>query len=245
MVDSINVAFGVHAINFWDDLVSTDGLFSLRDDVRDPASQYHLNNTGHRYVFNRVVAKSIFTVDIALPLHLTAFRAQRVANGIQLSWHTEQEEAHTLFDIQRSSDGTSFQSIATQNAHASGSAADYSWTDARPLEGKNLYRLKITEPGRVSYSKVLAVSQPAGLAIDQVYLHAGGLHLELYSHKQQAAICSILDMKGLVVFKKSIPLSARNNSMDLIVNNLAAGAYLLQIVTDEGSSETRRFTNLK
>jgi lysophospholipase L1-like esterase len=242
LVDSINNAFGLHAINFWDDLVSTDGLYSLRDDVRDPASDYHLNNKGHRLVYERVVAKSIFSIDAALPLALTHFTARLAGNNIQLLWHTDAEDAATSFRIQYSTDGNRFETLATQTGRGSG---DYNWTDPATRTGKNFYRLQIVSPNKSSFSKILAVNGVPPLSISQIYLRASQLHAEVYSARPQAASCSIVDMNGVVVMRRSEQLSTSINTIELALDRLPAGAYLLRIVAGDILAETRRFTLLK
>ena len=47
MKDSIINQFGFFAVNFWDDLVTSDGLNMLRDDRRDPLRAIHPNDLGH------------------------------------------------------------------------------------------------------------------------------------------------------------------------------------------------------
>lgn len=241
LVDSITNTFGLHSINFWDDLVSTDGLYSLRDDVRDPASDYHINNKGHRLVYERVIARSIFTVDVALPLSLTDFGARREGNGIRVSWHTDTEDAGTTFTVQHSDDGYRFDNVAAVNGRGRG---DYSYTDATVRTGKSFYRLQITAANRSSYSKIVAVNGAPPLSIGPVYLHASELRAEVYSARPQTAICSIVDMNGAVVLKRSEALVTASNTVSLSLDQLPAGAYFLRISIND-ASDTRRFTLVK
>ncbi|MDN3654146.1 SGNH/GDSL hydrolase family protein [Ferruginibacter paludis] len=60
MKDSILGEFGNFAINFWDDLVTGDGLNMLREDRRSPGGLVHPNDTGHNYLFKRVKDSNIF-----------------------------------------------------------------------------------------------------------------------------------------------------------------------------------------
>ena len=70
LVDSITNNFGVFSINFWDDLVVPGGSNLLKDEVRNLGGSdqlYHLNNTGHRYIFDRVKNKNIFLITAPAP----------------------------------------------------------------------------------------------------------------------------------------------------------------------------------
>ena len=241
LVDSITNAFGLHSINVWDDLVSTDGLYSLRDDVRDPNSDYHLNNTGHRYVFNRVIARNIFGVDAALPLALTDFRARLQAGTIQLSWHTDAEDAATRFRIQHSSDGSRFETLTTVDGRGNG---DYNWTDAAARSGKHFYRLQIAAPAGTSYSRIVVVSG-APLSIGQVHLQATQLRADVWSEQPCLVQCTIVNMSGAVVLSKSEQLSAGTGAILLSLDRLPAGSYILRIGSGDAATQTSRFTLTK
>jgi lysophospholipase L1-like esterase len=56
LVDSILNNFGNFAINVWDDLVSSDGTYSVKNEV-NYGDGIHVNNLGHRLIFERVKAK--------------------------------------------------------------------------------------------------------------------------------------------------------------------------------------------
>ena len=60
LVDSLYASFGPYIINFWDDLVSSDTLYRMRDDLNS-GDDIHLNNKGHRYLFERVFSTDLFT----------------------------------------------------------------------------------------------------------------------------------------------------------------------------------------
>src|SRR5215211_5558283 len=57
--DSILNAFTLKAINFWDDLVSTEGQYYLRAEVNS-GDGTHLNDLGHRLVAQKVKDKNVF-----------------------------------------------------------------------------------------------------------------------------------------------------------------------------------------
>ena len=59
LVDSVQSKFGVYSINFWDELVSQDGLNHIREEV-SAGDGTHVNNLGHQLLFERVQAKNIF-----------------------------------------------------------------------------------------------------------------------------------------------------------------------------------------
>src|SRR5439155_24626563 len=65
LVDSIQNNFGNNSINFYDDLVTSDGTYSLRDDRR--YDLFHPNDIGHRFLFERVRNRNIFSAAVNKP----------------------------------------------------------------------------------------------------------------------------------------------------------------------------------
>ncbi|GAC1421023.1 MAG: hypothetical protein NVS1B13_03980 [Flavisolibacter sp.] len=79
LTDSINTNFTPHVLNFWDDLVSTDGSLKIRTDLTPDG--IHPNDQGHRYLYQRVLGKSIFKADAGQPsfsLHTKAVNYVRM-----------------------------------------------------------------------------------------------------------------------------------------------------------------------
>ncbi len=81
--DSINIQFGVFAINFWYELVTSDGLNMLRDDRRDPTRAINPNDIGHGFLFGRVRDKNIFILTPLL-IKITDFCAEANDNAISI-----------------------------------------------------------------------------------------------------------------------------------------------------------------
>jgi lysophospholipase L1-like esterase len=244
LVDSINNNFGMYAINFWDDLVSTDGQYLINAQVN--VDGIHVNDLGHRYLFLRVKAKNLFALGAPLPLTLTGFSAQLQNNAVLIKWHTEQEEAGTNFLLQRSANGLDFETVFRLGARGNGRAADYTWTDQRPLEGKSFYRLKIEEPGKNSYSGIATVSvKEKPVAIQTFYLNSSNLTLDLSSKNNVAATVSLLNSAGSVVEKQKTNLSKSGTRITMAVSQLPAGDYLIVIAAADGAAVTRKFVIVK
>ncbi|NJN78400.1 MAG: hypothetical protein HC803_08785 [Saprospiraceae bacterium] len=96
------------------------------------------NNGGSNY--NRT-----FSVT-TLPIELTSFTAKKQENTTQLNWTTSTEENNDFFTIEKSLDGINFEAIGTKaGAGNSLEVREYNFTDAKPANGKNYYRLKQTD----------------------------------------------------------------------------------------------------
>ncbi len=94
-----------------------------------------------------------------LPVQFNYFTARKAGNKVQLNWSTSREENSSYFIIERSSNGTKFESIGKIAASYNSTAAiEYAFTDPAPLPGVNFYRLKEADKdGSFLFSAVVKV----------------------------------------------------------------------------------------
>jgi hypothetical protein len=94
-----------------------------------------------------------------LPIELLFFNASEKGGQVNINWATASELNFDFFDIEKSSDGTTFHSIATVKGNGTTNLRhDYSFTDEKPLIGKNYYRLKSVDfDGYTEYFKIVMV----------------------------------------------------------------------------------------
>jgi lysophospholipase L1-like esterase len=241
LVDSIRINFGNYAINFWDDLVTSDGTNMLKPEVN--ADGTHPNDLGHRLLFQRVQAKNIFNpvAGAPLPIILQNWQASLNNNIIKLNWHTVHEDTNIVFEIQRSSNGKDFQTLLQLNG--TGQNSDYSWSDISPLKGKNFYRLKIIETTQSSYSKIISVLNDKKQVIEKLYADASQLHVQLNNSGDQSELI-IINSSGAIV-KKHTYNAWSNANFTVPISELSSGEYYLTVTTSDGLKEVRRFTKLK
>jgi lysophospholipase L1-like esterase len=150
--DSILKEFGVYSLNFYDPVVDTGGINI------NPLYNYdgtHVNNAGHQVFFQVVKRKNILSATTPV-FSLTSFSAGLQNKTALINWSTINDQASTSFEIQRSNDSLTFQTIHQVNG-SGGATAVYSWTDLAPLIGKSFYRLKISFNGTVSYSQTVSL----------------------------------------------------------------------------------------
>jgi hypothetical protein len=93
----------------------------------------------------------------ALGIHFLSFNVIKASNTAPLNWKTENEKNTTQFGIERSIDGGStFYMLDTLTSNATGL---YYYTDKNPLDGTDLYRIKITDMnGTVSFSNAISLA---------------------------------------------------------------------------------------
>lgn len=99
--------------------------------------------------------------NVILATSLTRFSAELTApHNTQLSWAAVNETANRKYDIQRSTDGHHFQTVAFMPAQGNVSGADYTYTDQIPdsITGNIYYRLQIDDQTSLSWSAVQQVT---------------------------------------------------------------------------------------
>ncbi|MFT3825611.1 MAG: integrin alpha [Chitinophagaceae bacterium] len=109
------------------------------------------NGVGKAYTFNGQAS--------TLPAKLLDFSGELKNNTIPLSWTVTQEENLNAYEVERSSNAANgFTSIGLVFPKESGLNNTYTYTDTRPLQGTNFYRLKIVDKdGAYSYSNIIAI----------------------------------------------------------------------------------------
>jgi lysophospholipase L1-like esterase len=244
LVDSIQNTFGMYSIDFWNDLVSTVPPNNIRPEVSF-GDGIHVNNLGHRLLFQRVLAANLFPAAGPLPLKLLSFEAVSSKQSNLLKWSTTEEEPNTKFEIERSANGRDFTISASVDAKGGSGITNYSWTDQQPFDGKTYYRLKIAEPSKTSYSKVIFTDNRNNpLEISGVYSDGNHLQIKVSSNTSGLAQLSLVGLSGSIV--KSQKLAVTNSGqLTIAINDIAPGEYIVRLVDSKGNVATQRFVKLK
>ena len=228
--DSIQNNFGYFSINFWDDLVGTTPPNSLRPEVAY-GDGIHINNLGHFLVFQRVAAKNLFVINAILPITLSAFEARAVGKNTIINWETLQEDANTLFEIERSRDALEFQKIGIiQGQNTSGFS--YSYIDAGAPKGKSWYRLKMTGISGSRYSEVrMAYHNKSRFGIEKVRVSLSALTIHLQSELNINMEVSLVSSSGLKVRSKYQTIVSPETQVVFNTGQLPAGSYFLVVTS--------------
>lgn len=176
-----------------------------------------------------------------LPVQGLELTAKKEHHDIVLNWSTTSEKNNEGFHIERSADGTQFQSIGyIPSGSDNSSGATYSFTDEHPLEGVNYYRIKqVDKDGHSAYSDIVIVNSELSAQL-KIYPNpvSAMLHLE-YEPIFQNAQLQIFDGNGSLV--KELRLHGRNTDQ-INVNVLSKGVYHGRIIKE---GRTIQFTFVK
>ncbi|MFY0627880.1 MAG: T9SS type A sorting domain-containing protein [Reichenbachiella sp.] len=104
---------------------------------------------------------TVASMGASLPVELVSFEALKVDNYVTLKWQTASEINSDYFDVQKSKDGKSFESIGKVDSHHnSTSLQNYDWNDRSSfLANVIYYRLNMVDyDGTQEYSKIVSVN---------------------------------------------------------------------------------------
>jgi hypothetical protein len=174
-----------------------------------------------------------------LPVQLVRFDVLRSSeNTVQISWVTSLETDLHSFEIERSTDGRKWQSLHQIRLQGNSySTKSYQWTDVRPTQGVNYYRLRTLNLDQTAEYSVVRKVLINGKQIVNVFPNPvkDRLQIQLLNTRSETTNIELLNMQGARVMQTRI----NESSFSLPVNNLARGLYQLRI-TRNGLTETQK-----
>jgi hypothetical protein len=165
-------------------------------------------------------------VQVALPVKLVSFNATKEGNTAQLAWKTSEETNSDHFDVERSANGKTWETISQVSAKGESSVlTSYTALDAYPLNGANLYRLHMVDlDGTSAYSKIQSLDFELA---NEIVMYPNPVSDELsvkVDDFSRVSDIQIYDTNGLEVYNSVGAPSATIN-----VKNLAAGMYVVKV----------------
>lgn len=158
-----------------------------------------------------------------------------------LTWKAANETAQTTYEVQRSSDGSNFHTIATVKAQNLASAA-YTFNDPEEIRSFAYYRVVVKEPGGSKNSRIrlLNVTDVPYELISVVNPFNNKLSFVFSSPRNGDVTIMLNDQQGRSVKTMRQRIVKGVNYMDLDdLGSLSAGTYILQVITDSGAVSKR------
>ncbi len=177
-------------------------------------------------------------LSVPIPVTLGDINGRLTDNGALIEWSTYTEVASRSFDIERSVDGLTYQTIqSVASAGNSNSVKKYSYQDLHlPSTASVLYyRLKMVDMnGKFEYSRILSLKPALTTYIDNVFptllSKNDWLHVSIVSNKVQEATISIINSAGVKVATQVQPLvKGQNNFMLNGLRMANTGIYVVNI----------------
>lgn len=181
-------------------------------------------------VFNRNF--TFGSLAYTLPVKIISFTAGRTNNYTKLNWAVGNELSIVRYELQRSDDGISFNTIYSQLPFNRNNTELYGYDDKKYLNGTAFYRLKIFDQSTlVNYSPIVTVSvntngkefyvitNPVNTSID---IYAGTAIKGLYNY-------TLVSTGGQVLQSGTLDIKNAGAYSIYLKPAIAAGAYVLLV----------------
>lgn len=168
-----------------------------------------------------------------LPVKLVSFTGKREGNTAILEWMTSEETNSDHFEIQRSTSGKDWISIGRVDSHGESKVLrNYTFTDAKPFSGANLYRLRMVDKDETfAYSSIRNLTMEGSRSY--VYPNPASGSFGISSEIGPISKLTITDLSGKVIYQQN------SGSQDVNVSKLQSGMYVVKMQAD-GNSFTQK-----
>lgn len=167
---------------------------------------------------------------VALPVTLVSFQAQRKESKVHVSWQTSSEVNASHFEIERSGNGKTWQTMGNVQTNGDGKGI-YEHIDASPLSNINYYRLKMVDrDGSYSYSRIVSASMMNIIQVLKVSVYpnpvtSGTLTVTTSGiGKPDITVYDLLGRKVNAIMQKET-----KGEIALDVSRLPVGVYMIAI----------------
>lgn len=190
------------------------------------------------YFDNGEIEDYMIAVSLLLPEQNLTLKAKKInSNKVSLVWNLNQENNNTAYELQRSEEGSSWETISNKQSAGGVTPATYSYVDSDPLLPASYYKVKIIKnSGAVEYSDVKKVDFSTENAISLSPNPAKNKAvLKIESGIAGMGHINILDYNGRSVYDANVKLSKGTNEIELpLVKSLSSGMYKVRVkINDE------------
>lgn len=162
-----------------------------------------------------------------LPVKLETFNANKQASSVVVSWKTAGEMNTKEFWVERSTNGKDYQKIGSVKAAGNSNALNsYQFTDGRPANGDNYYRLRTVDLDMKSeLSKVVRINMAKPFTI-MLSPNPASTSINLsVSNRTESLSLQITDMNGKLIKQQII--TADDTKVN--VSGLSKGMYIVKV----------------
>jgi hypothetical protein len=217
---------------------------------------YSTNNTGS--AISKVTQTNItqkpangvqyrWTIPGGLPVELTSFTGTYDLGEILVEWKTASEKNNQYFLLERSSDASTFGSIAQiKGTGNSEKASQYNYTDPSPPGNTPViyYRLQQTDfDSQTNYSSIIEIRIPDAEKPPEIFFQSASSTLKIIPHSyiNSAMKIRVMDISGKLLWEKTL---SGNGQDDILIFTLPPGMpgiYFASVTGEHGEmiSKTR------
>jgi hypothetical protein len=164
------------------------------------------------------------------PVTFTRFDAKCNGNGTLISWSTAQESNSRNFEIQKSANGTTWETVATVAA-AGNSASHRNYQQLDLAGGTAMYRIKqVDQDGRFIYTSVERTNCETRNISSVIYPVPARdiLNVVIRSDRSAKTQLMVYETSGKLVRKVDVSVVNGNNTFKINTTGLASGDYMIR-----------------
>ncbi|MEM9338924.1 MAG: T9SS type A sorting domain-containing protein [Bacteroidota bacterium] len=186
--------------------------------------------------------------DTALPVELLTFEGKAEENRVSLYWATASEVNNNFFEVQRSRDGETFETIGTvEGSGTTNEIKEYRLMDRNPGQGDNYYRLKQVDfDGKFEYHETIRVVNDfvvthkldAAIYPNPVVPHNMNLRLETSDNENPLSV-QIVNLGGQTYYNEVMNATGYVDKQIQPTQTMNAGLYFL-IVKQGGNVKKQK-----
>jgi len=182
-----------------------------------------------------------------LSTKLVDFAAQKEERNAKLSWSIKESADYSSFEIEKSTNGTVFEKIATQTNIQNNGLRNFSFTDYNLPAGIVYYRIKIIEKdGNSFYTKIASINNKFSESF-VVSPNPATDHI-MISHSASTTLFTnikVLDAAGRIVKTLTKQSIAPGSKLRIPLQGLASGTYYVEIEGGEYFKVVKKIALIK
>ena len=239
---TVTSAAGMRTFNLvWTGIVSpipNTSYTYLRIRITSSAYGMNANNATGYYDMGEVEDYRVIVDDFPLAVSLISFDANAVNNtSVNLHWSANEDSGFPGYELQRTHDGSNWETVTFIAASGDAGTHDYSYMDFAPYKGVSWYRLKLRSGGtqQERYSdtrmvrigslkdRILIAPNPASDHVTLIIDNADG---------KKDGTLNIWSTPGVLLKTQKLELSSGINTINLpIPGSWPTGTYIIQVMT--------------
>jgi hypothetical protein len=187
-------------------------------------------STGDRFMI-------VFKANSTLPVQFTYINATQKGAAVQVDWKVATEKNIKQYVVEKSTNGISFTTIATQAANNIDNSS-YTAMDNNPITGSNYYRILSTDnSGKQQYSNVAVVKIGGKQSSISVYPNpvAGNvMNLQLENIAKGNYTIQLVNTQGSVVMQTKLQHAGGSGTQSIQIPTVSNGNYVLKTTAENG-----------
>jgi type IX secretion system substrate protein len=207
---------------------------------------YIINDAGNEYVVNSLTHATPLPLSGALPVLFSQFDAKCSGNGTLISWATAQESNSDYFEVQRSTDGSTWKPIGrTPAAGNSSGSRTYNQLDLEA--GNAMYRIKqVDKDGQAVYTNIERANCEVKNISSVIYPVPAKdvLNVVIKSDRSVRTQLMVFEVSGKLVRKLDANIQNGANNFRISLDGLPSGDYILKS-SDAAIELNKRFNIIK